>query len=166
MSYHNHITQLMQLAGVNYLGSVGMPGTIVPGLSRAPIASPQVVVICHRVVPSEMFEGNWSGNVRFELYSNIDETTEEEFHQLAGQLFSYLMVDEQSLPQLVNEAARTLGIILPDQFPVLEFTVQEIVPVAQGWEVLKADEKAGTARRWLAYMEQDWDGVCGSDLEL
>lgn len=134
----NNITQLCQKAAKAYLDAEDLSfitdeeSQIVTGIAVENMMLPAVIVQCANADAEVPWEGNWSALLRVELRSNAEDTTQDDHHSHAGELFGKFMVSVAAgRAGLSNE---TLG-----------FTCQQLLPVRQGWEI--NDES------WVSYLE-------------
>lgn len=144
----NNITQLCQQAAKAYLDAENLSfitdneTQVVLGIASDGLNLPQVICQCQQAQASVPYEGNWSASLRLELRSNADDTTQDEHHERAGELFGKFMVGIDE-----GKAAMTSDVI--------GFTCQQLLPVRQGWE-LNDDS-------WVSYIELTVE-CCGSFL--
>ncbi len=96
MSYANNITRLCELAARQYLKSVGIssiiPQSILGGFDDDDVPTPRVCCTCNQAEPDgPQDEGVWACSLEVKVVSNCDDKTEDEHHQLAGEVFSTFM---------------------------------------------------------------------------
>ena len=124
----NNITQLCQKTAKAYLDTRDLSfitdseSQIVTGIASSDISLSSVVVQCQRASASVAFEGNWSASLRVELHSNASDTTQDQHHEDAGELFSAFMISQADARTAMS--SEDIG-----------FTCQQLLPVDQGWEV-------------------------------
>jgi hypothetical protein len=100
---------------------------------------PCVIVECKRASESLQDSGNWTASVRIMCRSNADDTTEDEHHEFASEIFSNVFYAD-SKTDLNSQ----------DDFTVLQVRAQE-----QGYDL--------EDRSWVSYMEMAVE-CCASDL--
>jgi len=142
----NNITQLCQKAAKAFLDSEDLSfitdeeSQIVTGIASDDISMPTVICQCAQAQAAVPYEGNWSATLRIELRSNADDTSQDEHHERAGELFGKFMVGIPEGRQFLSN--QTLG-----------FTAQQVLPVRQGWEINDGS--------WVSYIELQIE-CCGS----
>lgn len=128
MHYANNITQLCQKAAKAFLDSEDLSfitdeeTQIVTGIASDDLLLPAVICQCQAAQAAVAYEGNWSAQLRIELRSNADDTTQDDHHEHAGELFSKFMVSVADGRALLSNQA-------------LGFTCQQVTPMQQGWEI-------------------------------
>ena len=134
----NNITQLCQQAAKAYLDSEALSfitdneTQIVTGISGGDNLLPMVICQCQSADAEVPYEGNWSAHLRIELRCESDDTTEDEHHARAGELFGKFMVSVAAGRASMSNA-------------LLGFTCQQLLPVRQGWEI--------NDNSWVSFIE-------------
>lgn len=134
----NNITQLCQQAAKALLDAHDLSfitdetTQIVTGIAAEDIALPMVICQCTQADAAVPYEGNWSAHLRIEVRSNCDDTTQDEHHENAGEVFAVFMGGIQETREALSNS--TLG-----------FTAQQVLPVRQGWEINDSS--------WVSYLE-------------
>ena len=124
----NNITQLCQKAVKAYLDGEDLSfitdaeTQIVGGISAEELSLSSVVIQCQRASASVAFEGNWQATLRVELRSNSDDTTQDQHHENAGELFGKFMISQSDAREALSNEA-------------LGFTCQFLLPQDQGWDL-------------------------------
>lgn len=124
----NNITQKCQKTAKAFLDTVELSfindteTQIVEGIASSDMMLPAVVCQCQQATASVAFEGNWAATLRIEVRSNADDTTQDEHHDRAGEVFGVFMTSRANY--VVNMSNATIG-----------FTCQELIPMEQGWEL-------------------------------
>ena len=142
----NNITQLCQKAVKSYLDSEDLSfitdeeSQIMAGIASTELMLPAVIIQCQRASASVAFEGNWSATLRVELRSNADDTTQDQHHDNAGELFGKFMISQSDARLALSSS--TLG-----------FTCQQLLPQDQGWDI--NDDS------WVSFLVLQVD-CCGS----
>ena len=105
-----NITQLVQKAAVNYLRAIPLttiPGTgerIYPGVEKAKMLLPRVVIQCNRFEDEASRSGNVVAVMIILVRSNADDTTEEQHHARAKEVFSHFHYSPLQMGILLSRA--------------------------------------------------------------
>ena len=124
----NNITQLCQKSIQAFLFTQNLSfitdneSQILTGIASADMMLPAVVVQCGNAIHSVPYEGNWTATARIEIHSNASDTTQDEHHERAGEVFGLFMTSVADARQ--NLSSADLG-----------FTAQQVTATQQGWEV-------------------------------
>lgn len=134
--YRNNITQLTQLALRDYIR--GQPlsfvtsASIVAGISAQTEVRPLIVTLAKSAeTGTDVFDGNWAVSSDVILRENADDTTEDDHHAHAGELFSVFLGEPRATADLISAA-------------YAEYQCEFLVPKSQGWDI--------EARSWVSFM--------------
>jgi len=136
MSYANNITRLVELASRDYLRSAGLSqpesASILGGFDDDDLPTPRVVLTCNNAEP----DGNadnavWSCTLEVKVISQCDDKTEDEHHELAGEVFSQFMIGRTETSDALSAAYSG-------------FLCQDILPAGQS--------KSIEERRWVSVL--------------
>lgn len=134
----NNITQLCQQAAKAFLDGEELSfindaeTQIVTGIASDDITLPLVVCQCQSASAAMPYEGNWSATLRIEVRSNSSDTTQDDHHANAGEVFGKFMDTPANMRQHLS--SEELG-----------FTCQNLWPERQGWEL--------NDKSWASFME-------------
>lgn len=148
-----NITQQAQKAWAAYLKSLtldsvesgqiyrGIEGAITSESDEQPQTRllPCVIVECRKAVESAPFTGNWTADVIIKVRSNADDTTEDEHHDFASEVFSNCW-QSNIVSDLNNQD---------------NFTVQQVRAKEQGYDLID--------RSWESYIAFEVE-CCASKL--
>lgn len=138
--YRNNITQLTQLAlrdyiraqALSFIAAADTDTSIVAGISAATEIRPLIVVLSKNAeTGADVFDGNWAASVEVVLRSNADDTSEDDHHAHAGELFSIFLADPLTVADAISAA-------------YADYQCEFIVPKAQGWDIEE--------RSWVSFM--------------
>ncbi len=120
MSQSNgYITRLCELAFQAYARSIGFG--VIPNASilagfddleqERKLMTPRLVFNCDTAEPEANFdELVWNAQLEIQCVSNCDDTSKEEHHDFAAEVFSQFMVGRYTLPDLVTAAAAAASV--------------------------------------------------------
>jgi hypothetical protein len=137
--YANAITHKCQNAAALMLqtavtgGSITLvaSGSIFAGIGRSELPLPRVVFVCKRAqieTPSG-FDGNWIADLSIKVYASAQDTTEDEFHELSGQVYHRFCQDPATVGAELSAAS-------------LEFTAFTVIPQSQSWDLMSDEDDA------------------------
>lgn len=143
MGFANNITFLAQQAVANYVRGQGISfnPNVYTSLLTETAVNPCILVKCSKATCEDTQQGSWKARVRLELRENKDDTTDQDFHLMAGEAFSIFMVPTIELCTALSSNS--------------DFTVFHMVALETGWDI--------DGRLWVGYFEMDLD-CCGSDI--
>lgn len=92
-TYYNNITQRTEQAIVAWLSAqaISFSPVIQGGISDGAKTLPSVTAKCQSAESDPLFVGNWTVNTSIEVRENADDTTEDDHHSHAGEIFSWFM---------------------------------------------------------------------------
>lgn len=103
--------------------------SIFAGIGRSELPLPRVVCVCKRAQQEDYPDAVWAADLTINIYASSQDTTEDDFHELCGQVYSRFFQAPATVQSELSNSA-------------LEFSAHFVVAQSQAWDLVSDDDDA------------------------
>lgn len=139
MAYANNITHLTQLAAATMLANAVTNGDLTTvsevhaGIEPENKSRPNVTCECRTASIEDNYDGCWSADLIVRVESMASDTTQDQHHERAGEVFSFFFQDRDTV-------ASTMSAAISATYP---YTAQAVYPSQQSWDLISDPNTSG-----------------------